>query len=447
MMDERAMSSFNSRAEVIRAKVCVKETGTSATNGDDVTQRSTDSNYHPHMAATLTEKDFVGDIVMREVHDDGRISALHLYDDKNNYKLVDSEACAQLTKLLDSMWRSANISRVCGRQFLEDSFIRWCSRGKSNGFAEYTMQEINDSIMEYNILVPLHRVVSAAPINFEAACCTLRPILNDEVQSLVDACNREIDIETLRKNFQGSSVVECTVQAVSSYAEVVALEKANLVSDILAFYSPYTALPGKRFNGLHSGSEYVPSYKILVGLEGVESRAINRGVLSTSNPVYNLDKKSIESMIELQAASLLKLLSKSGLSDLEEKLYKAVRVFIKSAYTTSNTEKLLFGVVCLETIMLSNESEPIVQNVSHRIAFFLGYDLRSRKKLIKLIKSAYSLRSSFVHHGQTTEDKEVLMEFQSLVFVALVQMLGITDEFKSKEEFLANIDETRLSGS
>ena len=53
----------------------------------------------------------------------------------------------------------------------------------------------------------------------------------------------------------------------------------------------------------------------------------------------------------------------------------------------------------LESILLRDSSEPILQNLSERLAMFAYDTVQERAVALKDIKEAYALRSRFVHHG------------------------------------------------
>ena len=71
-------------------------------------------------------------------------------------------------------------------------------------------------------------------------------------------------------------------------------------------------------------------------------------------------------------------------------------------------------MVSLETLLLVDENEPTVPNLSERTAILVAHDYQTRKERVRFVKDMYRKRSGIIHHGSKgiTED-----ELQQLTFL------------------------------
>ena len=452
-LHKKAEEYFNCKAnEVLQSVITVpKNIGRSDRSdsardaSETVGNETSGARFHPHIDATVSASDIVGSLIKKQVAKTGQIVSLQIVGDKNNHCLTDANACDVLTKLIDGFWRKDDIAEYVKRDFLIDSFLKWVDSRRTEQYVEFTTDLIQAAVKDTVIIVPLHQFVVKTTMSFGALHCVLRPMLNREVEDHIENCSNETEKKVRRKKFQATCVVECKVQAEFSRAIEIALSRANVVSEIFSFYSPFALIPGERFNGVHAGSEYTPSYDVLTQLNSGKF-SLSSGILPTFDARHHIvEKEDLKAMEESGIKGLCNLLCNQSPSDFEEKVRSSVRIFIKNAFTGSSTEKLIFAVVSLESLMLKNQTESIVQNVSERVAFLLASDIHSRKECIQIVKDAYSMRSAYMHHGRTAEDNNAIMEFLMTVFATITAVLNRLAEFNTKDEFLNHIDEVRLT--
>ena len=105
--------------------------------------------------------------------------------------------------------------------------------------------------------------------------------------------------------------------------------------------------------------------------------------------------------------------------------------FGRAALTADLREKMIWYCAGLESILLRDSSEPILQNLSERLAMFAYDTVQERTVALKDVKEAYALRSRFVHHG--------LQVFRRIVKNA--------HHFGHKVDFVEYIDRMKLSGA
>ena len=105
------------------------------------------------------------------------------------------------------------------------------------------------------------------------------------------------------------------------------------------------------------------------------------------------------------------ILARSSRTDFEETLLLGMVTFGRAALTPDLSEKMIWYCAGLESILLRDSSEPILHNLSERLAMFAYDTVEERTVALKEVKAAYSLRSRFVHHGAEIEEGEVVTRF------------------------------------
>ncbi|QOX80701.1 hypothetical protein FY034_11325 [Trichlorobacter lovleyi] len=120
-------------------------------------------------------------------------------------------------------------------------------------------------------------------------------------------------------------------------------------------------------------------------------------------------------------------------------------IFARCATSKDPADKLVYILVALESLFLRNNTEPIQQNLAERMAFLIENNIESRRKVIRDVRNAYSIRSSFVHHGASIDDFDALEKFMWHAWRAITVIISATKSIKTKEELLDHLDERKLA--
>ena len=151
-------------------------------------------------------------------------------------------------------------------------------------------------------------------------------------------------------------------------------------------------------------------------IDGANLLFINDGKLSgfTTEMLTNdqlhlqLDEAAIDFHLKFGLEILSDLLIKDNKSQFEKVSLEAFFIYSRCTTVKDPADKLVYILVALESLFLKNNTEPIQQNLAERIAFLIEKTVEGRMKIIKEVKNAYEIRSSFVHHGASIEDYEAL---------------------------------------
>jgi hypothetical protein len=132
-------------------------------------------------------------------------------------------------------------------------------------------------------------------------------------------------------------------------------------------------------------------------------------------------------------------------TELRKSLYEAILIYSRNNLTTDLSEKLLFVLVSLESLLLRDGTEAIQGNLAERLAFLAGPTLDERKAIVETTRTVYRLRSNFVHHGKAVEEVEALEQFLDYAWRALATVLTEVDKFASHADLISYLNDRRLA--
>jgi hypothetical protein len=84
-------------------------------------------------------------------------------------------------------------------------------------------------------------------------------------------------------------------------------------------------------------------------------------------------------------------------TDFCQALYDELILYSRQTIAVEVSDKLVFTLSALESMLLRDNSEPIQKNIGERMAFLIGQTAQERKGIVKNIDEIYRIRSAFVH--------------------------------------------------
>ena len=133
-------------------------------------------------------------------------------------------------------------------------------------------------------------------------------------------------------------------------------------------------------------------------------------------------------------------------TDLEQALLTGMLTFGRAVLTSDNRERIIWYCAGLESILLRDNSEPILHNLSERLAMFTYDTVDERAAALKDVRKSYSLRSRFVHHGIEIEEGEVVARFARHGLRFFSRLAKNVSRFSSKYNLIDHIERMKLSG-
>jgi hypothetical protein len=123
----------------------------------------------------------------------------------------------------------------------------------------------------------------------------------------------------------------------------------------------------------------------------------------------------------------------------------AVRSFGKGKVSPHGEDRVLGYMIALEAF-LNEKNIPLTESVSEGAATILGGPLDARLQLKKNLKRIYGFRSQ-IAHGENVDNLDLgdVRLLENTVIAFILAMIGMRDQFKSKEDLLAALERKRMS--
>ncbi len=409
-----------------------------------------------HVATTITDNEIIGPL--KETISDyrGKTVGRFFSFDTKRYGLKD-EAHSELVKLSESIQRLPAFREKISQNFVEESMFSWLEKrftGKcnENSFIETLVEEASNVVKPVTISVPVANTVVEAPFRFCGAVIknvekSMVDKMADSGSSIFDEENRadlERFIDDFRRKYQGYAVIELKLECEPEYANEFSLNAANKITDLLGIYSGAVLMPDVKCVSRAKGTENIAQFTtICMGESGYVN--ITNGILdSASAKTWFISKSDLDAYVKAGLGTISEIVAKDKVNGFESTVLNMALLYSKSAFTSDPLEKLVYMLSALEATLLKNENEPIQQNISERMAFFISEKLKERKDIIKNIKNVYGLRSRYLHHGHSSNEIGELSTFFFNVWMFYVQLVTNVRIFKDKSEFLNAIDDHKL---
>lgn len=367
------------------------------------------------------------------------------------------DGCSELTKLVENLFRVKDINRKVSIKTLDSILCTWI-RDKFYdpshcNFLEFLKVHLAELICEYEIVIPitfLHIEKSFIIGNINFKPFSKETI--DEIESRATEQVKDLKQKDLAKKFfdqkirefQGHAVASILIQAEPARAYEIAIEETNVALSMLRIFSTSTREPLLYYPCAVWGSSNINHGYLMALKEGNLSQMYITTLDRCPMPEY-LDNNAIDDLYLAGLSILDNILRSSKQNSFQEKLLDALILYSRSAVSKDVADKLVYILVALESIFLRNSSEPIQQNLGERIAFLIGDSLEKRKRIIRVTRDTYALRSRFVHHGGSIDDLETMREFMQYAWQAIVSLIHASNSVSTVDALLDNLDDRKLS--
>ncbi len=419
-------------------------------------QKKSSFNSDLHVAASITDKDIIGEIeVATSDYRGNTIQQFFHFNDKR-FGLSESNY-TELREIAERIQSLAAVRSVLSLSFVEKKLFSWVSQ-KYRGlnvpdlFIEHLDAEASTVIKTITSWIPIANLeVETA---FTVAGSEIRPFS----KTVIDKWAAKVEVlagenkenalklfEKIRKDYQGLAAVVTTTTSEPEYANDYALEEAQKITAVLGIFSGATLMPDIKCVSNIKGSELIAqSTTFFVNDE--DTFQMTSGIIDKASAKYwRLGQRDIIEIQKTGLDTISSLLVSDSPTDFEKSTLNAIFLYSKSAFTADPVEKVVYMLSSLESILLKNENEPIQQNLAERIAVFTAQELTKRKAIIKMIKSIYGVRSRYLHHGHTSSELKLISEFMMQVWIFYIQLLANVAQFSTQEEFVNAIDDHKLS--
>lgn len=430
-----AAENFNRKAEELLTTV--------QPLGDE--QSSSGTSFEPDIipAKIITDTDISGGIT-RQSFDvmSGEVVDL-TFDTTNGIFQIPEDQYGNFVNLVEGIQKKNVFRSVLSIRFIEKNIRDWLQKRLQHeavgDFSSFLQEKAEEAVQTYEIWIPvaylhLQEELSLGSVRFKT--------ISHEVLS--NWFGNDPRLQKERQKLQALAAAITTIYAEQDYAISESFKRTEHSLALLRLLHPSNHSPHTVFSCFPLGSEKtIASFSAYIAND---TRLISKvaKLLPPFPDRWVLDSGWLSACRGI-LAKMNEILSipEKDKSEFQEKLLEALLIYSKNNITKDYGEKLIFILTALESLLNSNNNDPIQLNIADRMALFLGQPGEDRRSIVKLFKTCYSLRSGFVHHGKTISDLESLREFMVLSHKFFLILIDNHGNYASKAEFLEKIDDIK----
>ena len=255
---------------------------------------------------------------------------------------------------------------------------------------------------------------------------------------------RAMDSE--RAKVQGLAAGTLVLNAEKQRAGQLALHEVERMLNLLRFFEPVNLHPSLLSHCAIFGKENMQSTLYYIVENDMLSGSTAAAVDKAYQP-WKLEDGYIAAIRGSGLDVLNSILLREKKTPFHTTILDALQIYSRAGVSGQFSDKLLYLLVTLESLLLKDGSEAIQQNVGERLAFALSRNARARKDIAANFKDVYSLRSKFLHHGNDVDSQhlETLRIFMSNVWKLLSLIIVRADTFENREKFIEALDNVKFS--
>lgn len=436
--------------------------------GEDLLQRArpfepptgaTASDFRPdlHATAVITEKDIAGPVSRESINPLTWKVTQIVFEGTERLFLLDEPECNDLEKMAEAIAKLPALREHVSRLFVRRVILDWIearSRDQATStLMEYLSYRAASEVKSFEAWFPIGFLHVES--GFSLGRVTFRSITREFLDEVLETASGKASeeekakirdrFEHRRSRLQGRAAAVLTFEAERSYAIEAGLEISDTAVALLRVLHPGNVYPGALLHCRTLGRENVESYEVLfVGEDGKYLGAQSQMLIPFPSP-WELSDMMVEKLRPEGLDALHALLSLSEQSQFQQELLDALLIYSRNNITREPADKLIAILVALESLLLRNDSEPIQQNIGDRMAFMLGSTVDERLSIIRLVKDVYTMRSRFIHHGESLNDLELLQKFMSYSWILFLRLLQNHSRFKDRLALLDDLDRRKYS--
>jgi hypothetical protein len=323
-------------------------------------------------------------------------------------------------------------------EFLLEQICEWLcdtlERRRSDTLSTFIAQRSNEAIREHDIWMPLFHTYSSKEFSIgDVAFRTFTRDIMDEWWDRRPARVREDPVGSAALNKRRSELQARLAACVRGRAEEhraveIARAKAENATALLRFLSPANLNSRLTSFCTPTASGLVPQVTAVFMDNGHIDR-ISRSVPDRRETDWLLDDS-----IRLRPGVLdnLSRLASDISTEFCRALYDALILYSRQTLAVEVSDKLVFTLSALESMLLRDGNEPIQKNLGERMAFLIGESSQARKDIVKDVEAVYRIRSAFVHHGQTARHVETVDRFLISAWTTFSRLMDLSVRYKAK---------------
>lgn len=408
-----------------------------------------------YSAVKINASDVLNDFIDRVVDSDNHTVRLYLNSERSIG--IFEDGCLELRKVVDNLFKIKTINCNISVKALENLLCLWIKNKFHNpntgNFIDFLSIHVEELIDEYEILIPIEFLYIEK--TFTLGRITFKPFSKESIDDLESrAINQAQDshqqelakmlFDKRIREFQGHATATILLEAEPERAYEIAIEETNQSLSMLRIFSASAQDPLSYYPCAVWGSSNIRHGYLIALKEGNLNQFTIKTLDRRPMPQY-LDSQTIDNSFLAGLNILNTLLQLKEPTPFQEKLLDSLILYSRSIVSKDIADKLVYILVSLESLFLRNSSEPIQQNLGERLAFLIGDSLEKRKRVIRVTRDIYGLRSRFVHHGSSINDCEEMREFMLYAWQAITSLIQKSNSVLTIDVLLDELDDRKLS--
>jgi hypothetical protein len=370
---------------------------------------------------------------------------------------LSGDRYVEFVKFVETIHRHKAVGPRISKRTLENLTFDWMAeRYKGNSsltVAEYLEDAASHLLEEVEVWLPISDLSMESELQLGKVI--LKVMTAERIEqwySNLKSSANEGDRQSLemwldrRRKLQGFMAATMMLNAEPLRCLEIISEETERSLAMLRFFAPANFVPGVISYCVPLGKENLETHWCLfVGTDGI--RREFDGISDPSYRPWQISDADIESFRDSGLEMLNMLLLNNKRSDYQARLYDSLLFYGRNSLARDATDKLLHIVTSLEAFLLRSENEPIGDNIARRIAFAVESQAAPRRRVVEIVKGAYSLRSKFVHHAQRVADVDKLQDFLLVAWKFFMVLIMDNTKYRTRDEFLNELDNRMYAGS
>lgn len=389
----------------------------------------------------------------------GKKVARYFIADKVSIGLSEN-TYSRFEEFSEEIYRKKEVNKVLSLNFIKDSGFEWFEKQykgvlpRDVEFIDFLTEKAKGAITCYKVCIPISFISIEKPfkignIKFEYFG---KGFFDDyishtkekaqESQEFNDNSFRIFEMR-FRKRYQGVVFASITIEAEKQRCIELAKAETEKALMVLRFFSPSAFLPGLPCYFGIMGQTDLPKRYVFIFKNHIPE--IQEGIDERKRYTWPISSYEISEFERLGLKDASNLISKESINELESLILNSMTLFGRALISRQCQDKIVYALVSAETLLIQNQSEPIQSNVGLRLAFLTQKDAEKRKSVKELINGAYKLRSSYIHHGRTSEDWDLLQNLQHTIWDAIKNILMSKQHFVTQKDFIVYLEKLILT--
>lgn len=439
-----AANTFNDRAESLIGDITLLPPQASSTN-----------TFHPDvfMSAHISKEDIIGEIGFELIGPDEKPIAKFFRHEGKQYGLA-GEGFQRFWAIVTGIQNSPSFRDRVSHDSVVETACEWVAK-KHRGeigvsLTEHVITECGKLLRQMELWIPVYRLhiqseIRMGPCVFRAISASMLEEWEQFRRSKLegDDSNIKAAFRSERKRIQGTAAIVVEVFAEPGRGYDFAQELAETAVALLNFFHPAHGNPRMRSYTTLLGQENMRTEKILVVENGLIRGGRSSALDKAASP-WVLDDAKIRDLKEGGFDRVSALWENEKNSEYNASVLNALLLYSKSSLNLNLTDRLIYILAAIESILLRNNNEPVQKNIGERMAFLIRKTVEERKRIIHVVDEIYRARSSFLHHGQGVKSIDVLEEFMTYAWTAMLTLVLEAKNFQTKSDLLDAIENLKL---